>query len=62
MIPVRRKAFNVMKNFFDYDTDIPLDDRIVELIDKPGFIREKIVFNGINNSRVQGYLGIPKKV
>jgi cephalosporin-C deacetylase-like acetyl esterase len=49
-----------MHQFFNYDKDIPLQANIVERIDEPGYGREKIVFNGTRNSRVPGYLAIPK--
>ncbi len=54
------EAFEVMRNFFNYDQGVPLDARIVETLDDPSFVRQKIVFNGVRDSRVPGYLTIPK--
>lgn len=58
--PIDVESFEVMSQFFDYDKDIPLDARVVDIADHPNFTKEKIVFRGINNSRVPGYLAIPK--
>lgn len=60
MVPIGSEAFDVMRQFFNYDQDIPLEAHIVEWLDEPEYIREKIVFNGIGNNRVPGYLAIPK--
>lgn len=59
--PIGSEAFEVMSQFFAYDQDIPLEASIVERIDEPEYVREKIVFRGPRNSRVPGYLAIPKK-
>ncbi|NAY90453.1 alpha/beta fold hydrolase [Muricauda sp. JGD-17] len=61
MSPIKSEAFKVMNHFFDYDKSIPLGARTVEKNEDINYIREKIVFEGIANSRVPGYLGIPKK-
>lgn len=60
MFPIGQEGFEVMRQFFDYDQGIPLEARIVERLDEPGYVREKIVFRGPRNSRVPGYLAIPK--
>lgn len=60
MTPVGPEAFEVMKQFFDYDREIPLELKIVEQLDQPGYLREKIVFKGTRYSKVPGYLAIPK--
>jgi dienelactone hydrolase len=39
---------------------MPLDARVVEREETPAYVREKVVFNGIRDSRVPAYLGIPK--
>jgi dienelactone hydrolase len=49
-----------MSQFFDYDKSIPLEVRMVEKNDEANYVREKIVFRGTRNSRVPGYLAIPK--
>lgn len=60
MKPIHSEAFEVMNHFFSYDKDIPLEARIVDRLDEPKYVREKIVFRGTRNSRVPGYLAIPK--
>lgn len=60
MTPVQTEAFEVMRGFFHYDRSIPLDARIVDHLDHPSYTRDKIVFRGILDSRVPGYLAIPK--
>lgn len=60
MVPIGLEAFEVMRQFFDYDKNIPLDVQIVQRLDKPGYVREKIVFAGTRYSRVPGYLAMPK--
>ncbi|MBK8983160.1 MAG: acetylxylan esterase [Ignavibacteria bacterium] len=59
MKPVGSEAFEVMRQFFNYDKTIPLNVRIVEKLDYSDFVREKIVFSGTRNNRVPGYLAIP---
>jgi len=60
MKPISAEAFEVMRDFFNYDKTIPLEARIVESQDNPEYVREKIVFRGVRDSRVPGYLAIPK--
>lgn len=60
MQPIQQEAFEVMKQFFNYDRGIPLEARIVARLDTPEYVREKIVFGGPRDSRVPGYLAIPK--
>ncbi len=59
--PIKSKAFKVMAQFFDYDKSIPLEARIVNKDEETNYSREKIVFQGPGNSRVPGYLAIPKE-
>ncbi len=54
------EAFEVMRQFFSYDQDIPLEARMVERLEEPEYVKEKIVFSGVRDSRVPGYLAIPK--
>ncbi|WP_343485625.1 alpha/beta fold hydrolase [Allomuricauda sp. d1] len=61
MNPIKSEAFKVMSQFFDYDKTIPLEVKTVDKIEETSYIREKIVFQGVGNSRVPGYLAIPKK-
>jgi len=58
--PVGKEAYHVLTQFFDYDQKIPLDVRVVEKTEEPDYIREKIVFRGVRDSRVPAYLAIPK--
>ncbi|HUV12465.1 MAG TPA: alpha/beta fold hydrolase [Acidobacteriota bacterium] len=47
--------------FLQYDKNFPLNARVVEESDMEICTREKIVLNGPLESRVPGYLAIPKK-
>lgn len=58
--PVSDDAYQAILQFYQYDKDVPLEAKIISKLEKEDFIREKIVFNGIMNSRVPGYLAIPK--
>src|SRR5690606_30426828 len=60
MTPVRAEAFEVMRQFFEYDLSIPLEARVVNKLEKPGYVREKIVFRNTTGGQVPGYLAIPK--
>jgi cephalosporin-C deacetylase-like acetyl esterase len=60
MKPIDSESFEVMHQFFDYDKSIPLEARIVDKNEESKYVKEKIVFRGINNSLVPGYLAIPK--
>lgn len=53
------EAFEVMRHFFEYDRDIPLEARIVGRVEEQEYVREKIVLRGPLDSRVPGYLAIP---
>jgi len=59
MRPMGKEAFQVLTEFFQYDRGIPLDAAIVETVEDSTYIREKIVFTGVHDSRVPGYLAIP---
>jgi len=58
--PVGDEAYEAILQFYQYDRDIPLEVQIVETVDNENFIREKIVFRGVRESRVVGYLATPK--
>lgn len=60
MKPVGEEAFSVMQQFFDYDKGMPLQINIVNRQDEAGYVREKIIFNEADDSRVPAYLAIPK--
>ena len=59
MKPIGVEAFQVMSKFFDYDKDIPMESMIVEQYDEPEYIRQKIVFRGVEDNQVPGYLTLP---
>lgn len=59
MAPVGAEGFAVLREFFRYDGDVPLDVRLVERSEGPGYVREKLVFQGIRDSRVPAYLALP---
>jgi len=54
------EAWKVLHEFYQYDKDVPLDARIVMSQELELCTRHKIVFTGIRNDRVPGYLAIPK--
>jgi len=60
MKPVGEEAYRVLLQFFQYDKEFPLDARVVDSQDTPDYTREKVVFNGVRDSRVPAYLAIPK--
>lgn len=60
MTPVGPEAFEVMRQFFEYDKSIPLEARVVDKLERPGFVREKIAFRNTSGGQVPGYLAIPK--
>lgn len=57
---VGEEAYKAILQFYQYDKDIPLELRKVERIETDEYIREKVVFIGVNNSKVVGYLATPK--
>lgn len=54
------EAYEAILQFYQYDKEMPLDARVVGKDETPAYVREKVVFNGIRDSRVPGYLGLPK--
>jgi fermentation-respiration switch protein FrsA (DUF1100 family) len=54
------EAYSLLVQFYEYDRQVPLDARVLYTEENEADIREKIVFFGGHNSRVPGYLGIPK--
>lgn len=52
--------FEILRDFFEYDKSVPLNGRVVKREDYAEFVREKIVFRGTRDSRVPGFLAIPK--
>lgn len=63
-LPVRAvsaEAFGIVRRFYDYDDASPLSASVIARQDRPTYVREKIVFNGMLGSRVPGYLALPKE-
>jgi dienelactone hydrolase len=57
---VSNEAYQAIVQFYEYDAEIPLEAQIAEKKELPYGNREKIIFTGINQSRVPSYLIIPK--
>jgi len=53
------EARSVLAQFFEHDRDIPLDARVLERHENEAYMREKIVFRGLRQSRIPGYLTLP---
>ncbi len=60
MEPVGDEAFEMIRLFYEYDRSIPLDAEVVETRTMDNCRREKIVFRGIGDQLVPGYLALPK--
>lgn len=59
--PASPDAIAAILQFYQYDATIPLDAKIVQGASFMGEkSREKIVFTGVNDKRVPGYLELPK--
>jgi len=56
---VGEDAYSILVQFYEYDRDVPLDARVLHRDENEAYVREKIVFRGLHNSRVPGYLTIP---
>src|ERR1051325_6534110 len=58
---ISEEAFRARLPFFDYDTGVPLEGRVVREWDESGGKRQKIVFRGAQGFLVPGYVEFPKK-
>lgn len=58
--PCSDEVFSSIQEFFKYDKSIPFNVKIVAKENFKTYTREKFVFTGFRNSRVPGYLAIPK--
>ena len=56
---VSNEAYKAIAQFYDYD-DLPLEASVINKKKFPFGKREKIVFTGVNNSRVPAYLCLPE--
>jgi hypothetical protein len=54
------EVFLAIRQFYEYNRQSPLHAQILGRQDFPGYTREKLVFTGVQRSRVPGYLAIPK--
>ena len=59
--PIGEEAFEVLKAFYDYDADIPLEARVVEVKDTETTVRRKVVFRSARSFLVPGYLEFPRQ-
>lgn len=57
--PVSAEARRAIMSFFEYDRDVPLNARVVDEQKTPTYRRQKIVFTGVRDARVPGYLTLP---
>jgi dienelactone hydrolase len=57
---VSKEVYQAIAQFYEYDRNIPLDARIVSKQDYSGSSMERIVFTGVNYSKVPSFLLIPK--
>lgn len=57
---VTEEAFRARLPFFDYNTALPLEGRIVQEADSKETLRQKIVFRGAQGFLVPGFLEMPK--
>lgn len=56
---IGEEARSILAQFYDYDHDIPPASRVLDRQQNEATAREKIVFGGLRQSRVPGYLTIP---
>ena len=59
--PIGEEAFGVLRAFYGYDPEIPLEARVVELRDESTSMRRKVVFRGARGFLVPGLLEMPKR-
>jgi len=54
-------AYRTIAHFYEYDTQVPLDARVVKRDEAAvTYVREKVVFTGSRGDRVPGWLMLPK--
>ena len=58
--PLSPEAFEVMRLFFTYDKEFPLEVAIIETTNNEEYSVEKIEFNSVHENRVPGILAVPK--
>ncbi len=57
--PVSDEALHHIIQFYEYDTDLPLNARVIAAMGTSKYRREKIVFRSPHQGDVPAYLGIP---
>ncbi|HET9317054.1 MAG TPA: alpha/beta fold hydrolase [Vicinamibacteria bacterium] len=58
---VSDEAYRALARFYQYDTQVPLDARVVKRDESaPTYVREKVVFTGSRGDRVPGWLMLPR--
>ncbi|MBI5090881.1 MAG: alpha/beta fold hydrolase [Candidatus Hydrogenedentes bacterium] len=58
---ITEEAFKARLPFFDYDTKLSLDGRVVQQWKEGDTVRDKIVFRGAQGFLVPGYFEVPNK-
>ena len=59
LITVGEEGFSILSQFYQHDRDLPLRARTLQRVENETYLREKIVFRGLHNSRVPGILTLP---
>jgi dienelactone hydrolase len=54
------EVFQAIKQFYEYNRDVPLNAKSLRKETFSSYTREKLVFTGVQNSRVPAYLALPK--
>lgn len=57
---IDEKAYHILAQLYEYDRDVPLEAQVAEQTETGKYTRQKIVFRGIRDELVPGYLAIPK--
>lgn len=57
---ISQEVYKSITQFYEYDRNIPLNPRVVSEEDYEGANKQKIIFQGINNSQVPALLVMPK--
>lgn len=59
--PISPDAQRLLRTFYDYDPQIPLEARVVEHQEEATSLREKVVFRGVRGALVPAYLERPRE-
>jgi pimeloyl-ACP methyl ester carboxylesterase len=57
---IGEESFKVLAAFYDYDPEIPLEARVVDLQETATSVRRRVVFRSARGFLVPGYLELPK--